>query len=585
MVEYTIPKYTKRSQKKEYENVDAIIFNMREKIDLENGNIYSPKYRQNFNIKLIEDGSRRRLKSYYKNSAPLTDLSKLDVLNNTPLINLSKEERESHKNSLEKVHKRDSGFNNYIKNSTTKQEIKDREIAKKDRLKAARSAFSSQDAIDLYGEKEKNGGEVLKQYTGKKNKNGSFSLKENAPVISREDAIYAHNLELNRNFIANNPMTDEGRATLAKRFAPDNAIAREKEANELEQINHDREMASKSAFNSEDAEKLYGKKFAGENRGEILPEYIGKKNKDGSFKLNKEAPIINSEEAHGIHQQEFRQPTYLRLNREFVANNPITDEEKAMLAKRYSTPPDNTRIEEWIQERKNTLRTSEAPVSPTELSSAENDATIGQRDRIEKLKREGLVNKSKRERLNGENSFLNYVKDTDSKLAATEEKELALKKNERLSKVVSKGEGFTQAELDQQTTDNLQKVLSGNTVEPLGEEGITATPKTRQVYGTQGQRVNGVLGVHKEEQVNKAKEFLKKNNVDYDSMSNQEIIAKRNEIRKSQLKDNISKIRTNRKVALGVGVAVTAGALVLGLSNSRGQQSNAQLYGQQPLSY
>ncbi len=39
------------------------------------------------------------------------------------------------------------------------------------------------------------------------------------------------------------------------------------------------------------------------------------------------------------------------------------------------------------------------------------------------------------------------------------------------------------------------------------------------------------------------------------------------------------------KAALGVGVAVTAGALVLGLSNSRGQQSNAQLYGQQPLSY
>ena len=39
------------------------------------------------------------------------------------------------------------------------------------------------------------------------------------------------------------------------------------------------------------------------------------------------------------------------------------------------------------------------------------------------------------------------------------------------------------------------------------------------------------------------------------------------------------------KVALAVGTAVTAGALVLGLSNSRGQQSNAQLYGQQPLSY
>ena len=39
------------------------------------------------------------------------------------------------------------------------------------------------------------------------------------------------------------------------------------------------------------------------------------------------------------------------------------------------------------------------------------------------------------------------------------------------------------------------------------------------------------------------------------------------------------------KAALAVGTAVTAGALVLGLSNSRGQQSNAQLYGQQPLSY
>ena len=39
------------------------------------------------------------------------------------------------------------------------------------------------------------------------------------------------------------------------------------------------------------------------------------------------------------------------------------------------------------------------------------------------------------------------------------------------------------------------------------------------------------------------------------------------------------------KIALAVGAAVTAGSLVLGLSNSRGQQSNAQLYGQQPLSY
>ena len=39
------------------------------------------------------------------------------------------------------------------------------------------------------------------------------------------------------------------------------------------------------------------------------------------------------------------------------------------------------------------------------------------------------------------------------------------------------------------------------------------------------------------------------------------------------------------KAALAVGTAVTAGALVLGLSSSRGQQSNAQLYGQQPLSY
>lgn len=39
------------------------------------------------------------------------------------------------------------------------------------------------------------------------------------------------------------------------------------------------------------------------------------------------------------------------------------------------------------------------------------------------------------------------------------------------------------------------------------------------------------------------------------------------------------------KAALAVGTAVTAGALVLGLSNSRGQQSNTQLYGQQPLSY
>lgn len=39
------------------------------------------------------------------------------------------------------------------------------------------------------------------------------------------------------------------------------------------------------------------------------------------------------------------------------------------------------------------------------------------------------------------------------------------------------------------------------------------------------------------------------------------------------------------KLATGVGAAVAVGSLVLGLSSSRGQQSNAQLYGQQPLSY
>lgn len=39
------------------------------------------------------------------------------------------------------------------------------------------------------------------------------------------------------------------------------------------------------------------------------------------------------------------------------------------------------------------------------------------------------------------------------------------------------------------------------------------------------------------------------------------------------------------KLAVGIGAVMAAGSLVLGLSSSRGQQSNAQLYGQQPLSY
>lgn len=625
----------------------------------------------------------------------------------------------------------ESNFRNYVKNSTTEQEIKDREIAKRDRLKAARSAFSSKEAIDLYGKKGKRGGEILKKHIKGIDEEGSLIFKESAPIIRRkspymdsdflnkpiesheEQQLFANrnnvkgkqenivqlpkktkNNIANNNFLQTNgtqtnlfELSDDGKsATITtnadantikenaelelnnfdknkaarsvfhptntniydkngnvdpkyldengdlifgknanvatrsnkntdkwarrqnklaeedkklkeikllnkspeKKEGIENLIERlKKRKNELiedesEYLAHDEEMAAKSAFNSEDAEKLYGKKFAGENRGEILPEYIGKKSKNGSFTLKKEAPVISSEQAHEIHYQEFRRPINLQSNRKYIAEHPITDEQQAELAKRYSTRPDNTAVEEWIQERKKAMADGRMPEESIALSGNESAnlesnmaySTTGQHNRIEKLKEEGQTFLKQREEA-----------ELDRKKAEEAEKLSNIEKNESLSKAVSKGEGFTQAELDQQTTDNLQKVLSGNTVEPLGEEGITATPKTRQVYGTQGQRINGVLGVHKEEQVNKAKEFLEKNSINYDGMSNQEIIAKRNEIRKGQLKDNISKIRTNRKVALGVGVAVTAGALVLGLSNSRGQQSNAQLYGQQPLSY
>lgn len=108
---------------------------------------------------------------------------------------------------------------------------------------------------------------------------------------------------------------------------------------------------------------------------------------------------------------------------------------------------------------------------------------------------------------------------------------------------------------------------------------------------------NGKSAAYKDGRLDDSKEFtaerklenekkvLNEHNIDFSNMNEEQIHEAKNNIKKDYWNKKKAKLGGHGKAALGVGVAVTAGALVLGLSNSRGQQSNAQLYGQQPLSY
>ncbi len=88
-----------------------------------------------------------------------------------------------------------------------------------------------------------------------------------------------------------------------------------------------------------------------------------------------------------------------------------------------------------------------------------------------------------------------------------------------------------------------------------------------------------------ERRLENAKKVLDEHKIDYNNMSEEKILETKRNLRKDYWNKRKAALGGHGKAALAVGAAVTAGSLVLGLSNSRGQQSNAQLYGQQPLSY
>lgn len=92
--------------------------------------------------------------------------------------------------------------------------------------------------------------------------------------------------------------------------------------------------------------------------------------------------------------------------------------------------------------------------------------------------------------------------------------------------------------------------------------------------------------ISKEQKIENAKKYLQEQNINIEKMSNEEIMAQRKNMRREQLKKILVKNNgSHGKAAIIAGGAIGMGALVFGLSNSRGQQSNAQLYGQQPIQY
>lgn len=130
--------------------------------------------------------------------------------------------------------------------------------------------------------------------------------------------------------------------------------------------------------------------------------------------------------------------------------------------------------------------------------------------------------------------------------------------------------------------DNFNKILDrqfGKQKTVLSDEGTHAGSRSE----------NGSLDSGKEytaqRRLENAKKVLDEHKIDYNNMSEEKILEVKRNLKKDYWNKRKAALGGHGKAALVVGTAVTAGALVLGLSNSRGQQSNAQLYGQQPLSY
>ena len=130
--------------------------------------------------------------------------------------------------------------------------------------------------------------------------------------------------------------------------------------------------------------------------------------------------------------------------------------------------------------------------------------------------------------------------------------------------------------------DNFNKILDrqyGKQKTVLSDGG------THAGSGSKNGSLDGGKEYTAERRIENAKKVLGEHNIDFSNMNEEQILAAKRNLKKDYWNKRKAALGGHGKAALGVGVAVTAGALVLGLSNSRGQQSNAQLYGQQPLSY
>lgn len=130
--------------------------------------------------------------------------------------------------------------------------------------------------------------------------------------------------------------------------------------------------------------------------------------------------------------------------------------------------------------------------------------------------------------------------------------------------------------------DNFNKILDrqfGKQKTVLSDGG------THAGSGSKNGSLDGGKEYTAERRIENAKKVLGEHNIDFNNMNEEQILAAKRNLKKDYWNKRKAALGGHGKAALGVGVAVTAGALVLGLSNSRGQQSNAQLYGQQPLSY
>lgn len=121
---------------------------------------------------------------------------------------------------------------------------------------------------------------------------------------------------------------------------------------------------------------------------------------------------------------------------------------------------------------------------------------------------------------------------------------------------------------------------------PEGKQEIPETDgEAHAGSGSENGNLDGSKEYTAERKLKNVEKVLDEHKIDYSNMSEEEKLAAKRNLKKDYWNKRKAALGGHGKAALAVGTAVAAGSLVLGLSNSRGQQSNAQLYGQQPLSY